>query len=111
MSKSTRSHHGKTSSRVRPQVPLENAATQGNGKQRKSAESVNPHMGLMERFSSRLTAMAGSTPAFIIAFALIITWAVTGPVFRYSEQWQLVVKHGDNDHHISDGISYSEVAE
>ena len=48
----------------------------------------------MERFSSAVTAAAGSTPAFIIALALIICWAITGPIFNYSEEWQLIINTG-----------------
>ena len=34
---------------------------------------------------------AGSPAAFLLATASIIIWAVTGPVFRYSDTWQLVI--------------------
>ena len=67
-----------------------------NAKDRKQqpTDLMNPLMGLMDRFSSRVTNLAGSRPAFIIALAMIITWAITGPVFHYSEQWQLVINTG-----------------
>src|SRR5947199_4332013 len=32
--------------------------------------------------------------AFIIAFAIILIWAVTGPIFHYSDTWQLVINTG-----------------
>src|SRR6478609_9177818 len=51
-------------------------------------------MGVMERFSSRVTAMTGTTPAFIIAFGLVLIWAATGPVFDFSEEWQMVINTG-----------------
>lgn len=51
-------------------------------------------MGVMERFSSRITAMAGTTPAFIIAFGLVFVWAATGPAFDFSEEWQMVINTG-----------------
>ena len=51
-------------------------------------------MGYMERFSTTVTAIAGSTVAFIIAFSLVIIWAATGPVFNFSEEWQLVINTG-----------------
>jgi low affinity Fe/Cu permease len=57
-------------------------------------QPLNPNMGLMERFSSRVTALAGSTPAFIVAFVLIVIWGICGPLFHYSEQWQLVINTG-----------------
>jgi low affinity Fe/Cu permease len=50
--------------------------------------------GFFERFSSVATQAAGSTYAFIIALALVFAWAVSGPFFGYSEQWQLVINTG-----------------
>ena len=47
-----------------------------------------------ERFSNWATAATGSSPAFIIAFAVIIVWGVTGPLFHYSDTWQLVINTG-----------------
>lgn len=42
-------------------------------------------------FSSKVTAAAGSPVAFISAFLVIIGWAVAGPVFHFSDTWQLVI--------------------
>src|SRR5213076_3122926 len=36
----------------------------------------------------------GSTPAFIIAFLMVLIWAFTGPIFHFSETWQLVINTG-----------------
>ncbi len=36
----------------------------------------------------------GSATAFIIALVIIIIWGITGPVFKYSEVWQLVINTG-----------------
>lgn len=47
-----------------------------------------------ERFSAKVTNATGSTPAFIIACLLVIVWAATGPIFNYSETWQLVINTG-----------------
>lgn len=49
---------------------------------------------LFERFSNWATTATGSSAAFIIATAVVIIWAVTGPVFHYSETWQLVINTG-----------------
>lgn len=49
---------------------------------------------LFERFSNWATAATGSSTAFIIATATVILWGVTGPVFHYSETWQLVINTG-----------------
>lgn len=47
-----------------------------------------------ERFANKVTIATGSTPAILIAFGLVIVWAATGPVFHYSETWQLVINTG-----------------
>lgn len=47
-----------------------------------------------ERFANKVTVATGSTPAILIAFAMIIVWAGTGPIFHYSETWQLVINTG-----------------
>src|ERR1700712_4098236 len=49
---------------------------------------------LFERFSNWATTATGSSAAFIIAAATVVIWAVTGPVFKYSETWQLVINTG-----------------
>src|SRR5947208_16581423 len=44
------------------------------------------------RHLSSATAMAvGSPAAFFLAMITIIGWAVTGPIFRFSDTWQLVI--------------------
>jgi len=50
---------------------------------------------LMERFSNVVTSATGSTPAIIIAFLVVIIWAVSGPYFKFSESWQLVINTGN----------------
>lgn len=47
-----------------------------------------------DRFSDWATAAAGSPSAFLIALTLIIIWAGTGPIFKFSETWQLVINTG-----------------
>lgn len=47
-----------------------------------------------ERLASTVTAATGSPWAFIIAFAVIIVWAVSGPLFGFSDTWQLVINTG-----------------
>jgi low affinity Fe/Cu permease len=48
----------------------------------------------LEKLSRRVTAWTGSSWAFAIAAAVIIVWLVTGPVFRFSDTWQLVINTG-----------------
>lgn len=47
-----------------------------------------------ETMSTRITCWTGSSPAFGTAFAVIIIWAVSGPIFKYSDTWQLVINTG-----------------
>lgn len=47
-----------------------------------------------ERFANKMTAFTGSSTAFIVALAIIIIWAISGPVFGFSETWQLVINTG-----------------
>jgi low affinity Fe/Cu permease len=47
-----------------------------------------------ETVATRITCWTGSSPAFLIAFAVVIIWAVSGPAFGYSETWQLVINTG-----------------
>jgi low affinity Fe/Cu permease len=46
---------------------------------------------LPERFAESAIVFTGSNAAFFIALGLILTWIITGPVFGYSDTWQLVI--------------------
>ena len=37
---------------------------------------------------------SGRTPTFILAVAVVLVWAVTGPFFGFSDTWQLVINTG-----------------
>jgi low affinity Fe/Cu permease len=47
-----------------------------------------------DQFSSAVTRWAGSTPACISAAGVVVAWAITGPLFDYSDTWQLVINTG-----------------
>ena len=52
---------------------------------------------LISRFdalASRITRWVGSPTAFCLALLSVLIWAVLGPVFKYSENWQLVINTG-----------------
>lgn len=46
---------------------------------------------LFSLFSHKVARLAGRPPTFVLACTLIVVWALTGPVFGFSETWQLVV--------------------
>ena len=50
--------------------------------------------GFFEVLSTKVSKSAGSTAGFVIAFLIIIIWLITGPVFRFSDTWQLVINTG-----------------
>lgn len=47
--------------------------------------------GPFVRFSHQVARLAGKPATFSAACTLIVLWAVAGPIFHYSETWQLVV--------------------
>ncbi len=47
-----------------------------------------------ERFANRASLFTGSSTAFLGAAAVVILWAVSGPLFGFSETWQLVINTG-----------------
>jgi low affinity Fe/Cu permease len=50
--------------------------------------------GLFERLANWGAKAAGSTAAFLSAFSIVLVWALTGPIFDYSETWQLIINTG-----------------
>jgi low affinity Fe/Cu permease len=47
-----------------------------------------------EHFAQTVAGWAGRPPAFVLAVLVVIVWGVTGPLFNYSDTWQLVIKTG-----------------
>lgn len=45
-------------------------------------------------FSSRISFASGQPLAFILAFGTILVWGATGPLFAFSDTWQLVINTG-----------------
>ena len=58
------------------------------------SKNNNSKHSFIERLSAHVTKATGSTAAICIAFALVLLWAMLGPVFHYSEDWQLVINTG-----------------
>jgi len=49
---------------------------------------------LFTRVAGRIASFTGRPTAFVLALATVIVWAVTGPVFGFSDVWQLVINTG-----------------
>src|SRR2546427_9560090 len=48
----------------------------------------------LEQFSLKATKATGTSTAFILALSVIIVWGTTGPLFHFSDTWQLVINTG-----------------
>ncbi len=53
-----------------------------------------PRRGPLEDFAHAITERSGTSQAFALAFTTIVVWALLGPVFDYSDSWQLVINTG-----------------
>ena len=49
---------------------------------------------MLERLSYQATRATGTSVAFVLALTVILIWAITGPVFHFSDTWQLVINTG-----------------
>jgi low affinity Fe/Cu permease len=49
---------------------------------------------MIERFATWATRWTGSTMAFCMAVGTIIVWLISGPIFGWSDTWQLVINTG-----------------
>lgn len=48
----------------------------------------------LESLSRRATEATGTSIAFILALSVIIIWGISGPIFHFSDTWQLVINTG-----------------
>jgi len=49
---------------------------------------------LFRKFASQISNAAGSSWTFLLAVLLVAVWAISGPIFHFSETWQLVINTG-----------------
>ena len=49
------------------------------------------HLSLFERFARSASVLAGKPAAFFAALAIVLVWMATGPIFGFSDTWQLVI--------------------
>lgn len=49
---------------------------------------------IFDRFSTKVTQVTGRPVSFIVAISIVVVWAITGPIFNYSDTWQLVINTG-----------------
>ena len=63
-------------------------------KQEQGQKKVNGLTAFFNRFSATITKVTGGVYAFITAIVIVLVWAVTGPLFGFSDTWQLVINTG-----------------
>ena len=64
--------------------------------------------GWFERLASKTASLSGKPATFVLATLVVVVWGVTGPIFQYSDTWQLVINTGTTIGNFFDGLSHSE---
>jgi len=85
--------------RSKPKVVAENPqpakaaakATRDSARGKTSAASTHHWSEVLSKAACAVAHWTGKPIAFLIATALVIVWATTGPLFGYSDTWQLVI--------------------
>jgi len=49
---------------------------------------------LFRKVANRISYLVGTAWSFILALTIIIVWAITGPIFHFSDTWQLIINTG-----------------
>lgn len=62
-----------------------------NGQRRAAKRAPAPEQSRFEWFAYSVAHLSGKPVIFLIASATVIIWAATGPLFGYSDTWQLVI--------------------
>lgn len=55
---------------------------------------MRPLSKFFDTFSNRVTRLTGTPWAFIIALIVVVLWGISGPLFHFSDTWQLVINTG-----------------
>ena len=55
---------------------------------------MKKRVNFFEKLAHKATVFSGSTVAFSCALLIILTWLITGPYFKFSDTWQLVINTG-----------------
>lgn len=57
-------------------------------------KKVSPIRKAFDKFATRITFFTGRPLTFFAAVVIVIIWAITGPMFNFSDTWQLVINTG-----------------
>ncbi len=59
-----------------------------------TSATPQPGAGWFSRLALATARVSGRPVTFLTAVAIVIVWAITGPIFNYSDTWQLVINTG-----------------
>ena len=59
-----------------------------------AASAHGTQLPLFARMANRVARITGKPVTFALCCAVIVIWAVSGPVFHYSDTWQLIINTG-----------------
>lgn len=55
---------------------------------------MNAFIEFFEQFARKTSLYSGKPVTFMLAVMIIVLWAITGPIFNFSDTWQLVINTG-----------------
>ena len=84
----------KEKAKLPKKAKLRDQATPSDEKATSSDKNGNGFSKIFGEVANKTSQAAGRASAFMIAAAVVIVWAVTGPIFQYSDTWQLVINTG-----------------
>ncbi|HEU4665999.1 MAG TPA: low affinity iron permease family protein [Dokdonella sp.] len=92
----------KASSSARSSEPEDSAPeleARDNDGERFQSRSILPvrlrgRRSVFDRFAGRITQWVGSPWAFLLAMVAVVVWAASGPIYDFSETWQMVINTG-----------------
>lgn len=65
-----------------------------NDSSKDAPRNDSPRKDRFALFANSCSTYVGSRWAFIFAVGVIIVWAITGPIYHYSDTWQLIINTG-----------------
>lgn len=73
---------------------MTNGTTKSTNGHTASRNGEKPAAVAFSSFAQKTASWTGHPVAFLLAVAVIVVWVVTGPIFKYSDTWQLVINTG-----------------
>ena len=70
------------------------ADTNDNGSDTSGPHGRKQQLSWFERFARWASTLAGKSAAFFTALAVVLVWLATGPIFGFSDTWQLIINTG-----------------